>query len=57
MKPSSPCLKCTKRHSGCHSKCFDYINYKDELEDYNVTKRTKKEFEADYYAFKNRKFR
>lgn len=30
MKPKSPCYKCEKRTSSCHSNCEDYISYTEE---------------------------
>lgn len=29
---TSPCQGCTKRHSGCHSSCKDYKDFRAELD-------------------------
>lgn len=34
IRPESPCLFCTRRHIGCHTKCDKYNQYSKEQKEY-----------------------
>lgn len=63
MIPKSPCLHCEERHTGCHSKCDKYIDYRSDLDLYNAISRKNKEinrivetYEADKCAKLRKKY-
>ena len=42
----SPCYDCSGRHTGCHSECEDYANYRRRIE--AISKEQKKETVLNY---------
>lgn len=51
MKQQSPCLNCKNRYINCHSKCVDYIEYVQCLEQIRINKKKI----MDEYYISNRK--
>ena len=41
--PKTPCYKCERRSTTCHSNCGDYIDFRVDLEEYNKMVYKKKE--------------
>lgn len=37
---NSPCYKCEKRHSGCHSECDEYAEYRAKLDELSKSERS-----------------
>lgn len=56
-KPQSPCLNCESRHSGCHSQCEKYLDFRDALDEYNevVYNNKQKQRELDEFNFRKLK--
>ena len=52
--PNAPCLGCEKRYLGCHSKCEEYIDFKNKSQEANQRIANKKAFEAVFYADKRK---
>lgn len=57
MRIQSPCLNCSKRKVGCHSKCQEYKDFRSELDEYNAYRHRQQELDSEYYEVKNRKFK
>lgn len=49
MKPC-PCKECTKRYSGCHSKCKEYKEWSEELAEERKQSRVNGEYAAVHGA-------
>lgn len=45
-----PCYECPDRHEKCHSECYKYIAFKDQLEYRNQIAREHRE----YYGYTKR---
>ena len=49
----APCKECNDRYAGCHSKCQEYLNFRNALDEYN--KEERKKMDADYITAEVRK--
>ena len=52
MKPVAPCLKCTDRTEGCHSKCIKYVEFRKNLDIVNEIEQRKKNTLQVFYSRK-----
>lgn len=52
MKRNSPCMGCSDRNTGCHSKCEKYKKYKNELDEEAKEAKGSKDY-SKYSSEKN----
>ena len=56
-KPQSPCLNCENRQINCHSNCKAYKQFKHKLDIYNKEVNKQRQFDNDYYSYKESKYK
>ena len=52
MKPKAPCLNCSDRRLGCHSKCDKYIWFRERLDILNKQESEARLLESDIKRLK-----
>lgn len=61
MKPKSPCLGCSERHSDCHTACFAFNVYRARLRKWKdlilAEKPIKKIYKEDSKSVRERRSR
>lgn len=53
MSKNTPCYKCKDRHEACHSKCYEYLEFRKQLDKEAEIKR--KQHEELSYFIENKK--
>ena len=56
-KPLSPCLNCENRQPNCHSSCKRYKQFRHKVDMYNKELNKQRQFEKDYYLYKESKYK
>ena len=56
-KPTGPCLNCENRQINCHSICKLYKQFRHKLDMYNKELNKQKQFDNDYYSYKESKYK
>lgn len=42
-KPKAPCRNCADRNISCHSSCEKYVDFRKQLDDFNIKLKKQKE--------------
>lgn len=50
---NNPCYKCQDRKISCHGSCKKYIRFREELDEFNNSKKQQRAVENDYRYFRN----
>lgn len=51
-KPIGPCLNCENRQINCHSGCKQYKQFRHNLDIHNKGLNKQRQFDNDYYLYK-----
>ena len=56
-KPIGPCLNCENRQINCHSSCKQYKQFRHKVDMYNKELNKQRQFDSDYYSYKESKYK
>ena len=56
-KPQGPCLNCENRQINCHSSCKQYKQFRHKLDIHNKELNKQRQFDSDYYSYKESKYK
>ena len=54
-RPRVVCKDCNRRNPGCHSKCQDYISFREELKEYNESKKKESDILTAWFGYQRDK--